>query len=79
MTKVELDNWWCGLTRNQKERIASKAASKQKGEDIVVNYPACTQWWNELPLDKKEWLHEHCTDKHGYLLKEWTEGRSYSY
>ena len=79
MTEQELNNWWCGLTRGQKERIASKATTKRSGTPTVVVYPECTEWWNSIELDVKQWLHDHCTDKHGYLLEEWSEGKSYSY
>ncbi|MGN0213438.1 MAG: hypothetical protein ACI4AH_01355 [Muribaculaceae bacterium] len=79
MNKTELDNWWCGLTRNQKERIASKAATKESGVATSIEYPRCTEWWNDENLERKQAIHDHCTDKHGYLLDEWTEGKSYSY
>lgn len=79
MKEQDLDAWWCGLTCSQKERIASKIASKQNGAPTVVVYPECSEWWNALDAEKKEFIHDHCTDKHGYLLEEWSEGSSYSY
>ncbi|MGM9802890.1 MAG: hypothetical protein ACI308_01800 [Muribaculaceae bacterium] len=79
MNRIELDNWWCGLTRYQKERIATKAATKSSGNDTRVEYPECTVWWNSVDYQRKQAIHDHCTDKHGYLLDEWSEGKSYSY
>lgn len=79
MNKTELDLWWCGLTCEQKSRIASKAATKQSGVATCVEYPQCTEWWNTVSDERKQAIHDHCTDKHGYLLDEWSEGKSYSY
>ena len=44
MNKTELDLWWCGLTCEQKSRIASKAATKQSGVATRIEYPQCTEW-----------------------------------
>lgn len=79
MNNTELDNWWCGLTNIQKERIASKIASKANGTPTKVEYPACTQWWIDTDISRKQAIHDHCTDAHGYLLDEWSEGKEYSY
>ena len=76
-----LNDWWASLTIAQKERIATKAASKAAPEEPVrrVEYPACSAWWNTLDEEHKQLIHDHCTDKHGYLLQEWTEGHTHSY
>jgi len=79
MNVKDLDKWWSSLTVGQKERIASKIESKKAGEDIKVTYPACTVVWNGLEIEAKEKIHDHCTDKHGLLLPEWSEGASMSY
>ena len=44
MDNKSLDQWWAGLTIAQKERIASKAASKRSGNPEQVLYPECTRW-----------------------------------
>lgn len=76
------DEWWAGLTIAQKERIATKARSKSQpaGTPVVpVLYPMCSTWWNSLDEEHKTWLHDHCSDRHGYILTEWTEGWTLSY
>ena len=79
MDNKSLDQWWAGLTIAQKERIASKAASKRSGNSEQVLYPECTRWWLGVEAEQKEWVYAHCTDKHGLLLEEWREGKTYSY
>lgn len=75
-----LNDWWASLTIAQKERIATKACNADNQESFKrVFYPACTVWWNSLDADQQTAIHDHCTDKHGYLLKEWNEGMSLSY
>lgn len=73
------DKWWSSLTIFQKERIAKKISKESGDDDADVTYPACTDLWNKLTLRKKITIYYHCTDKHGYLLKEWKEGQSMSY
>ena len=41
MDNKSLDQWWAGLTIAQKERIASKAASKRSGNPEQILYPEC--------------------------------------
>lgn len=76
------DEWWSSITIAQKERIATKAKSKSQpaGTPITpVIYPECSAWWNTLDEEHKTWIHDHCMDKHGYLLPEWQEGMTLSY
>ncbi|MCQ2146444.1 MAG: hypothetical protein MJZ16_02905 [Bacteroidales bacterium] len=49
---INLDIWWSSLTVAQKERIATKG---NKSETL---YPACTAWWNSLPKERKEIIHD---------------------
>ena len=42
MTKDDLAEWWSGLAISEKERIASKIASKRAGKAKKVTYPECT-------------------------------------
>lgn len=79
MTKEALGEWWSSLTVTEKERIASKIKSKAAGKTVTVHYPECTQVWNETPQEQKERVYAHCTDDHGLLLPEWTDGKSYSF
>ena len=71
--KIDYDLWWSNLTISQKERIAKKITK----EECV--YPKCTLVWKELGDDKKEWIHKHCTSKHGCVIEEFTEGQTMSY
>ncbi|MBQ9340289.1 MAG: hypothetical protein IJS13_08170 [Paludibacteraceae bacterium] len=76
------DEWWAALPIAQKERIATKAKSKNlpAGTPVTpVTYPACTEWWNSLDNERKTWIHDHCIDRHGYLLPDWQEGMTLSY
>lgn len=79
MTKDALAEWWSGLTIAEKERIASKIASKGANKPIEVTYPECTRVWNTLDQQHKEKVYSHCTDDHGILLPEWQAGNTYSY
>ncbi len=72
------DEWWAGLTIAQKERIARKASSKAE-VPFETTYPACSRWWITLDEAKKQGIHEHCTDRHGYLLADFQEGHTLSY
>ena len=76
-----LEIWWSSLTIAQKERIARKAQSKAspdgKVDDELVRYPACTRWWNAQDLEAKQWVHDHCVDRHGYLLQDWNDATPY--
>lgn len=82
MAFTKNDEWWASLTIAQKERIATKAKNKNNPAGTPVTqvlYPACSAWWNTLDDERKSWLHDHCMDRHGYLLPEWSEGQSFSY
>lgn len=76
---ARVDIWWSSLTIVQKERIAAKAAEKEGNKDADVTYPACTRWWNSITEERRQWIYDHCTDKHGLLLAKWKEGKSMSY
>ena len=81
MANNELELWWSSLTVTQKERVAMKGISKAEGgrkvEEAEVSYPACTTWWNSLEQDQRQRIHDHCVDRHGYLLKEWNDADPY--
>lgn len=82
MPNSELALWWSSLPITQKERIARKAAQKASpdgtiDEEALVRYPACTRWWNSLPESRKEAIHDHCVNRHGYLLQDWNEATPY--
>ena len=80
MDEKELETWWASLTVEQKERIAGKIVSKQTdGAVTTCNYPECSRVWNDLPLERRQAIYEHCTDDHGFLLHKWREGFSFSY
>ncbi len=77
----ELEMWWASLTVAQKERIARKGLSKAspdgQADPAQYQYPACTRWWNALPEERRQIIHDHCVGRHGYLLKEWNEADPY--
>ena len=81
MQKQELEIWWASLTIAQKERVARKGQSKASPDGNVNEdegrYPACTRWWNSLDGERKAAIHEHCVDRHGYLLQEWNDAKPY--
>ena len=73
METSDLDSWWSSLTTERKNRIASKVMGR------AVGYPECTEVWQGLPEERKQAIHEHCTDKHGYFIDPWSEGKTFSY
>ena len=75
----DLNKWWSSLTITQKERIATKAARKDGDANAEVHYPACSQWWNTITAERRQWIYEHCTDVHGLLLPQWNEAKTLSY
>ncbi len=81
MKTDELEIWWSSLSVVQKERVARKGMSKTSPDGTVdesmVTYPACTCWWNSLPEERKAMIHDHCIDRHGYLLNEWNNATPY--
>ena len=81
MHNDNLEIWWASLTIAQKERIARKGLTKAspdgKVDDELVRYPACTRWWNSLDEKTQQKVHDHCVDRHGYLLKEWNDADPY--
>jgi hypothetical protein len=81
MRNNEMETWWASLTIAQKERIARKGQAKTtpggKVDEELVRYPACTRWWNSLDEPLKEKVHDHCVDRHGYLLMEWRDADPY--
>jgi len=80
MNVQELDKWWANLTIAQKERISSKiATAKGEGKQVIVKYPECSKYWGELAPERKEAIYKHCTGAHGEILKDWSEGKSYSF
>jgi len=77
---MEVNKWWSSLTVENKERIARKVVEKVLPDwDGGTNYPECTRLWHNLNEEQKESVKEHCTDRHGYVAKEWREGESMSY
>ena len=81
MHNDNLEIWWASLTIAQKERIARKGLTKAspdgKVDEELVRYPACTRWWNTLDAQTQQKVHDHCVDRHGYLLKEWNDADPY--
>ena len=81
MRNDNLEIWWSSLTIAQKERIARKGQTKAspdgKVDEAKVRYPACTCWWNALPDADKQKIHDHCVDRHGYLLSDWNAADPY--
>ena len=81
MRNDNLEIWWSSLTIAQKERIARKGQKKASPDGYVdeaqVCYPACTCWWNSLPEADRQRIHDHCVDRHGYLLADWNEADPY--
>lgn len=65
---ADISKWWAGLKVSEKERVATKIAKRP------VSYPECTAIWNSLSDERQRSIYEHCSDAHGYLLKEWFEG-----
>ena len=81
MASNDLETWWASLAISQKERIARKGISKAspdgKAPEEAYRYPACTRWWNGLEAERKQTIHDHCVDRHGYLLPEWKDAQPY--
>ena len=81
MRNDNLEIWWASLTIAQKERIARKGQAKAspdgKVDDALVLYPACSRWWITLEEAAKQKIHDHCVDRHGYLLQEWNDADPY--
>lgn len=79
--KDDLEVWWASLTVVQKERIAMKGLKKADPERRIdeseVTYPACSAWWTTLAPDTKQWIHDHCTGAHGYVLQDWNDANPY--
>ena len=73
MEITELDRWWSSLTTERKSHIASKVMKRK------VDYPESTEVWQGLSDERKQAIHEHCTDKHGFFVDAWQEGWSFSY
>lgn len=67
-----MNEWWASLTVVEKERIASKVAGRK------VVYPECTTLWNSLGDARQREIHDHCTDKHGLVMQEWTVDETFS-
>lgn len=79
MKEQELDSWFCSLSVPQKEHIACKVLLKQGKDPHAGVYPNCVDVWSELDAEKKESIHEHCTDSHGMWIQEGGDGPIYSY
>lgn len=79
MTEKELNNWFCSLTIKQKEHIACKILLKHKRDAKEGLYPKSVLVWNELDTEKKNWIHSHCTDKHGMWIQEAGDAPFYSF
>ena len=81
MDNSELELWWSSLTVAQKERVARKGLSKASPDKRVdtaqYSYPACSAWWKSLDAERKQSIHDHCADRHGYLMHEWNEADPY--
>jgi len=73
MTEKELDIWFSDITVKQKEHIACKVLLKDGKDAKDGVYPKCTRVWCELTYDRKLWIHEHCTDRHGMWAVEENE------
>ena len=81
MHNSELELWWSSLAISQKERIARKGLKKASPNGHIdeeqVRYPACTVWWNALPEEQQQKIHDHCTNRHGYILPDWNDADPY--
>lgn len=67
-----MNEWWASLTVLEKERIATKVAGRK------VLYPECTVLWNSLDANVQQRIHDHCTDAHGLVMKDWTVRETFS-
>lgn len=81
MHEQELELWWSSLAISQKERIAKKAITKAhpgtRAKEEQYRYPECTRWWISLDTEHQLAIHDHCVDRHGYLVQEWNEADPY--
>jgi len=81
MKNDDLNLWWTSLSVAQKERVARKGITKaNSGKEPAkeeYQYPACSAWWNSIDEEQKAWIHDHCENKHGYILREWDEANPY--
>ena len=81
MDNNALEIWWSSLAISEKERITRKAltlaSSDGTADESLVQYPACTRWWNDLPVEKKQKIHDHCVNRHGLLLPDWNDATPY--
>ena len=71
--KEELETWWASLSIAQKERIAGKGSS----DETMHHYPACTAWWISIDESLRDKIYAHCTNRHGYVVKEWDDANPY--
>ncbi len=73
--------WWASLSVSQKERIAGKGLRKASPDGVVdpalIQYPACSVWWNSLDDEARARIYDHCVSRHGYLQQEWNEADPY--
>jgi len=79
MTNSQLDDWFCSLSVKQKEHIACKVLKAQDKDPKGGLYPNCASVWSELDEERKESIHEHCTDRHGMWIQEGGDGPIYSF
>lgn len=79
MTKTQLDDWYCSLSIKQKEHIACKVLLKQGLDPKNGLYPNCISVWTQLDLETQNWIHDHCTDRHGMWIQEGGDAPIYSY
>lgn len=73
------DSWFCSLNVRQKEHIACKVLRKAGKDPKDGLYPNCTAVWLSLDDERKEFIHDHCTDKHGMWIQEGGDGPIFSY
>lgn len=79
MAKPDMESWWASLPVAQKERIARKGMAKAgtPADESQVLYPACSRWWVGLDEDRKQWIYDHCTGRHGLTQAEWNDANPY--
>lgn len=80
MHQDDIEIWWASLPITQKERIACKGISKSTGVPAApeqYQYPACSVWWEGLEVERRQKIHDHCVDRHGYLLPDWNDAEPY--
>lgn len=79
MTDKQLDNWFCSLSVKQKEHIACKILAKQGKDPKEGLYPNSYNIWKELDEERKNGIHDHCTDSHGMWIQEGGDGPIFSF